>query len=191
MQEVKDKLDAIYQNFELQAEPYKAQAACQKGCAYCCSDAGSIDITTQEGLVIQAAMEAMPRSRQAAMKKALAKEMKKREAGRVSTCPFLMKNSACMIYSVRPFACRRIYSLKKCNAQQPALLSRQVMAMGDQAIKALQQLDGNGYSGHMSYILHMLDAPRFLETYLAGGHRPEEVMAFGKSHGIFINRMVC
>lgn len=191
MQEVKQKLKAIYQDFESQAAPHKSQAACQKGCAYCCSDSGTIDITTQEGLIIQSAMAAMPRSRLAAVKKALAKEMKKREAGHRSPCPFLMKNSVCMIYPVRPFACRRIYSQKKCSAQQPALLSRHVMAMGGQAIKALQQLDRNGYSGHISYILHMLDAPKFLETYRSGECRPEEIMAFGKTHGIFINRMAC
>jgi hypothetical protein len=36
----------------------------------------------------------------------------------------------------------------------------------------------------------MLEAPRFRKTYLAGESKPEEVMAFGKSHGIVINKMV-
>lgn len=184
-----EQLIAIYEDFESQAAPHKSQAACQKGCAYCCTDAGAIDVTTQEGLIIKSAIEAMPRPRQGTLKKALAGEMKKREKGLRAACPFLMKNKACMIYAVRPFACRRIYSLKKCSAQQPALLSRQVMALGDQAIKALQQLDQHGYSGHLTYILHMLEAPRFLETYLAGACKPEEVKDFGKSHQIFINRM--
>ena len=65
-----------------------------------------------------------------------------------------------------------------------------VMDMGDAAIRRLQQLDDTGYSGHLSYILHMLDAPAFLTTYMAGECRPEEVVDFGKSHGIAINRMV-
>ena len=67
---------------------------------------------------------------------------------------------------------------------------RHVGGHGDHAIAALQRLDDNGYSGHLSYILHMLDAPRFLATYQAGDFKPEEVMAFGQSHQIVINRMV-
>lgn len=35
-----------------------------------------------------------------------------------------------------------------------------------------------------------MDAQRFLQTYLAGELKPEEVMAFGKSHQIVINKMV-
>jgi len=36
----------------------------------------------------------------------------------------------------------------------------------------------------------MLDTPRFLATYRAGDFKPEEIMAFGKTHRIVINRMV-
>jgi len=69
------------------------------------------------------------------------------------------------------------------------MLSRQVIDMAARAIKNLQQLDDTGYSGHITYILHMLEAPRFLSTYLAKEYKPEEVMQFGKSHQILINRM--
>jgi len=95
-----------------------------------------------------------------------------------------------MIYDVRPFACRRIYSLKICSRDQHPMLNRRVMAMGDEAIRALQQVDDSGYSGHLSYILFMLNTPAFFSTYLAGEYRPEAVLAFGKSHGIIINRIV-
>ena len=66
----------------------------------------------------------------------------------------------------------------------------QVMGHAADVVKALQRLDDNGYSGHLSYILHMLGAPRFMQTYLAAESKPEEVMAFGKSHDIVINKMV-
>ena len=36
------------------------------------------------------------------------------------------------------------------------------------SVADLQRLDDNGYSGHLSFILHMLDTPRFLATYQAG-----------------------
>ncbi len=64
------------------------------------------------------------------------------------------------------------------------------MTMGDAAIRALQQLDDCGYSDHLSYILHMLDTPAFFKAYLAGEYHPEGIMAFGKTHGNVINRLV-
>jgi uncharacterized protein len=184
------RLQTIYDRFESEAQPYKAQAACRKGCAYCCTDAGAIHITTLEGLAIREAVAGLAKPQRAAIAKTLDKERKRREKGQTAPCPFLMKNKACMIYPARPFACRRIYSLQTCHQAQPPVLSRQVMAMGDLAIRDLQQLDDTGYSGHISYILHMLASDRFLETYLAGAFKPEEVSDFGKSHQILINRMV-
>ena len=190
MEDKKNGLQAIYHDFETAAAPYKTEAACGKGCSFCCSDAGSIHLTTLEGLVIRDRIHRLPRSRLVAVNKLLAVDMKQREHKKRSACPLLMKNRACMIYDVRPFACRRIYSLAVCGPDQHPVLSRQVMAKGDEAIRALQRLDDNGYSGHLSYILHMLDSPDFLNAYLAGEYRPEAIMAFGKSHGIIINRMM-
>jgi hypothetical protein len=63
------------------------------------------------------------------------------------------------------------------------------MELAEETIKDLRTLDPNGYSGHLSYILHMLSQERFLETYLAGKFEPQAVMAFGKTHRISINRM--
>ena len=184
------QLEAIYTEFETAAAPFKADAACAKGCSFCCSDAGSIDITTLEGLVIRDRIATLPRARQVTVRKALAVDMKCRERGAPSACPLLMKNRACMIYDVRPFACRRIYSLKTCSAAQHPVVSAKAMEAGDVAINALQRLDDTGYSGHLSYILHMLDSSAFLKTYLAGAFEPEAVMVFGKTHGIVINRVV-
>lgn len=159
MKEKKLALDAIYDDFESAAAPFKAEATCEKGCAFCCSDAGSIDITTLEGLLIRDRIQQLSRSRQVAVKKALSADMKRREHKQPSACPLLQKNRACMIYEARPFACHRIYSLKVCSPRQYPVLSRQVMAMGNAAIKALQQLDDCGYSGHLCYILYMLETP--------------------------------
>lgn len=95
-----------------------------------------------------------------------------------------------MIYAVRPFACRRVYSLHVCTKEMPPQLHRRVMERAAETVATLQRLDRNGYTGHLSYILHMLDAPRFTQTYLKGESKPEEVAAFGKSHSIVINKMV-
>jgi Fe-S-cluster containining protein len=185
-----EKLAQIYDRFSEETNGFLSNAACDKGCAFCCTQAGSIDITTLEGLQIRGAINRMPRRRQTETKKALAKEIKKREAGNVVACPFLQKNKTCMIYAVRPFACRRIYSLHRCSPENPPRLSRHYMAVAQETLKTLQRLDEHGYSGHISYILHMLDASRFLETYLDGEFKPEEIMTFGKTHRIFINQIV-
>jgi len=182
-----DKIKDIYKAFETEAVAYKENAACRKGCAYCCTDAGSIDITTLEGLVILKKIRSLLRAQQIKVNKALAGDLKKKENGQRSACPFLMKNKACMIYEIRPFSCRRIYSVHVCSQDNPPTLSRQVLKMAEKTIRELQILDNTGYSGHISYIIHMLKTPKFLSTYLAGEHRPEEVMAFGKTHYISIN----
>ena len=190
---MKQKFDAmktIYEGFEAETAAYRTEAACAKGCAFCCTDAGSIDCTTLEGLAIRNHIGKLPRPRQTTLRKALRRDMKKREAGTTAPCPFLMKNGACSIYAIRPFSCRRIYSLHVCSKKNPPLLSRQVMVIAEKRIAALQRLDDNGYSGHLSFILHMLDSPGFLATYETGDFKPEEIMAFGQSHQIVINRMV-
>jgi Fe-S-cluster containining protein len=184
------ELANIYSAFAQGANGYTCQGACQKGCGFCCTDAGSIDMTTLEGVQIQRAIKLLPRSRQISLAKALAKNLRKREKQETHPCPFLLKNRGCMIYQVRPFACRRIYSNHVCTRENPPQVNRHVMEMAASSIRELQQLDNTGYSGHISFVLHMLDTPAFLETYLAGEFKPEAIMRFGKSHGIVINKMM-
>ncbi|WDP90828.1 MAG: YkgJ family cysteine cluster protein [Desulfobacter sp.] len=185
-----DALEEIYQRFEDQTRELKAEKACSKGCSFCCEAAGSIDITTLEGLRIRQAMAQMPKARQKALTRAFRKEIKARENKEVVPCPFLMKNKACMIYEVRPFSCRRIYSVHVCAKENPPAVSRQVMEAAGRTIGELQKLDDTGYSGHMSFILLMLSVPAFLDVYMNGEFKPTEVMEFGKSHHIGINRMM-
>ena len=71
MEDKKKRLQPIYDDFASLAEPFTAEAACSKGCAFCCSAAGSIDITTLEGLVIRECIARLPRGRQVAVKQLL------------------------------------------------------------------------------------------------------------------------
>ena len=57
-------------------------------------------------------------------------------------------------------------------------------------VKELQHLDATGYSGHLSYILHLMSTPDFKELYQTGGFDPAKIMSFGKKYGIIINRKV-
>ena len=189
MEEKLEQILEIYAAFEADVALYKTDAACKKGCAFCCTHPGSIDITTLEGLAIRTEIMRLPRSLQVKLRKDLKRDMQKRETGRSNPCPFLMQNLACRIYAQRPFACRRVYSLHTCNAECPPMLHRAVMQTAAETIRRLQLLDDTGYSGHLSFILFMLAESKFLETYLAGDYRPAEIMHFGKSHRIVINRM--
>lgn len=183
-------LERIYISFEEAAREYRTGQACGKGCSFCCSHAGSIDMTTLEGVRIRDAVQKFPRPRQKNIEKILYREVREREKGNKVPCPFLMKNNACMIYEVRPFSCRRVYSLHVCTREHPPQVNRKVMEIAQDHIRQLQTLDSTGYSGHISYILHMLDAPAFFTTYQGGGFKPEEITVFGKSHNIIINRSV-
>lgn len=190
MKEKRARLKDIYAAFDADTRDLVKGRACTRGCSFCCREAGSIDITTLEGIAIRKIMEKMPKSRQKTLTKAFRSEIKEREAGRTAPCPFLMKNNACMIYEDRPFSCRRIYSAHLCTQDAPPAVSRQVMGRANQTITELQALDDTGYSGHLSYILYMLSVPAFLKTYTAGEFKPEEIMEFGKAHRIAINRMM-
>ena len=184
------KLSVLYQDFKEQTAPFKTEQACAKGCAYCCTKAGSIDITTLEAWQIKSRIEGFSRSRLKTINRAIRQDIQKREKKRINPCPFLMKNRACMIYNVRPFSCRRIYSLHVCDKDNPPKLNRRAMVLANQALKDLQALDDTGYSGHISFVLHMVNTSKFMDTYGTGRHNPKEIMAFGKSHGIIINKMV-
>ena len=184
------QLKDIYAAFDADTRDLVKSSACTRGCSFCCSQAGSIDITTLEGMAIRKAMEKMPKSRQKTLTKAFRSEIKQRETAKTVPCPFLMKNNACMIYEDRPFSCRRIYSVHLCSQDDPPAVSRRVMERADETIAALQTVDNTGYSGHLSYILYMLSVPAFLKTYTAGEFKPEEIMEFGKAHKIVINRMM-
>jgi hypothetical protein len=55
-------------------------------------------------------------------------------------------------------------------------------------IRKLQALDDTGYSGHISFVLALLENPRVLELYRSGRFKPEAVAEFGRQHRLIINR---
>jgi hypothetical protein len=65
---------------------------------------------------------------------------------------------------------------------------RQAVESARSTVREIQQLDDAGYSGHISYILQLLDDISFRKLYLSGGFAPEQIMKFGKAHGLIINR---
>jgi len=185
---IAERLERIYQDFQRQAAPFLEGAVCRPGCARCCIEVGNVDATTLEGMRIRAFLHSLPRPQRLEIGKALERNRRlKRKPGYVR-CPFLQKNDTCRIYPVRPFSCRQVYSLTPCTGAGPTV-HRQVAHLARETVAALQRLDANGYAGHLSYILELLDDDQFRAFYLAGGFDPARIMHFARPRGLSINRL--
>jgi uncharacterized protein len=181
-----NQLVYLYEQFEKDMRAYKKDALCKAGCSFCCTHFGNVDITTLEGLSIIEYLRRLPKQTQKTLQKKIDKNKKDRENQKTSFCPFLKSDNTCLIYEVRPYSCRRLYSVKKCDQNGPTV-HRQATELSKDTLKMLQSLDSRGYSGHMTYILHLLRQPDFLSLYLSGGFNPVQIATYGKAHGIIIN----
>jgi len=183
---MQNQLIEIYDRFEKDMQPYKKDALCKAGCSFCCTHFGNVDIITLEGLRIIEYLRELPKQMQKSLQKKIEKNQKERENQKTSPCPFLKSDNTCLVYEIRPYSCRKLYSVNKCGRNGPTV-HRQAEELSKETIVKLQDLDSNGYSGHITYILHLLRQPDFLTVYLSGGFNPVKIAAFGKSHGIIIN----
>ena len=182
------RVQNVYEQFEADTAEFRQAAVCKPGCAYCCNEMGTIDITTLEGVMIHERLAQLKRPALSKVTKQLTRDIRRREKNEKTRCPLLQKNNRCMIYTTRPFSCRQLYSLKLCGEQGPTL-HRQAVSLAKTAVAMIQAIDDTGYSGHLSYGLHMLGSEKFWRVYRTGGFNPEEIMVFGKSHNIVSNRM--
>ncbi|MEZ4528339.1 MAG: YkgJ family cysteine cluster protein [Desulfobacterales bacterium] len=185
----KEQLTAIYERFEAESREFWKQAVCRPGCAFCCTNMGNIDVITLEGMIIREHIRDFSSKKKKEMCTRLLRNREEKVKGRTSPCPFLKADQTCLIYEIRPFSCRQLYSLGKCGPAG-ATVHRQARELAGKTVKNLQQLDDNGYSGHISFILHLLDNREFREFYQSGGFDPARIREFGKSGGLLINRMV-
>ncbi|UCH22773.1 MAG: YkgJ family cysteine cluster protein, partial [Deltaproteobacteria bacterium] len=139
------RLNEIYDEFEAEAFEFKKNAACKKGCAFCCTHFGYLDITTLEGIIIQDKINRMAKPARITLSKKLAQNKRLKESQKIAKCPFLNKNNTCLIYDIRPFSCRQLYSLKECRDQGPTV-HRQVVELAKNTVKKIQKLADSGYS---------------------------------------------
>ena len=184
---MQETLQGIYQRYESKAGQFKVQAVCGRGCSFCCSYMGKIDIVTIEGIVLLERLESMPEIEAKEISQGLKQDRTLRRIEKKSACPFLDGQGACRIYDVRPFSCRQLYSLRKCDQGGP-LVHKQAVALARKVVRDIQKLDDTGYSGHHSFILKLLQNETFSNTYSAGGFDPGSIKKFGKKYGIIINR---
>lgn len=189
LKEKKERLEAIYERFDADALEFKKDAICKIGCTYCCTDVGNVDIVTLEGVIIGEKVNRLPQPLKGQVKKKISQNRREKEKEKIARCPFLKEDDTCLIYEVRPFSCRQLYSIRQCRGRGPTV-HRQATELAKEAVREIQHLDDTGYSGHVTFILYLLDKPGFRKLYLSGGFDPGEIAKFGKTHRIVINRFV-
>ena len=187
LEERRKRLMEIYNQFEIEASAFKKQAVCRIGCADCCKNMTTIDITTLEGILIYERINKFPPSIKKEIEKKLRQNKFEKEQKRIVNCPFLKEDNTCLIYDVRPFSCRWLYSIKRCNGGPP-IVHRQVFELSNKTIKEIQRLDENGYSGYISFILYLLDKKIFRKAYISGRPYPEKIIKFAMTHNLLPNR---
>ena len=181
------KLLSLYGEFEAKARAYREAAVCTPGCADCCINVGNVDAVTLEGWIILERMKTLEPGRRSRLHQALAENARIKREATYARCPFLLDNLRCGIYPVRPFSCRRLYSLAPCGESGPTV-HRQVWALAEETIAAIRELDDTGFSGHLSHILLLLQDPDFRRTYQNGEFAPDFIRPFEFARHLFINR---
>jgi uncharacterized protein len=175
------ELQALYRDFEEKTRAYRKDAVCLAGCADCCTNVGSVDAVSLEGWLILERLKTMDPARRSQFKRKLEENARIKREAIYARCAFLMDNGNCAIYPVRPFSCRRLYSLVRCGESGPTV-HRQVWKMAEETVAALQRLDDGGCSGHLSHILLFLQDSALRKAYLDGTLTPELVL--GSDHAV-------
>ncbi|UCG14088.1 MAG: YkgJ family cysteine cluster protein [Deltaproteobacteria bacterium] len=187
LREKKKRVGELYERYELLAKPYTSQAVCSKGCASCCIDVGSVGATTLEGLIILEYLQGWdPRAKQK-MNLSLQQNRNEKLNSALARCAFLDQEQRCLIYPVRPFSCRRLYSVRRCDGQGP-VIHRRALQIGKQMEQALQKLDPEGCSGHLSFVLDLMGNKEFLQAYLRGDWNSEEFREIIQPYGLVVHK---
>ena len=187
LKEKKTRVYELYDKYERLVQPFKSQAVCEKGCASCCIDVGSVGATTLEGLIITEYLQGWGRQALKEINRNLGENRKNKLSQVFSRCAFLDQEQSCRIYAVRPFSCRRLYSVKQCDGQG-AVVHRQAVVLGQKIEKELQELDPDGCSGHLSFILHLLEKTGSREGYLRENWSTEKFKDIIERYEIVVHR---
>jgi uncharacterized protein len=180
------KLQALYREFEEKARSYREAAVCTVGCADCCINVGNVDAVTLEGWMIIERIKTMDPGRRSRLWRMLEDNARTKQEATYTRCAFLMNNHNCAIYPVRPFSCRRLYSLVRCGESGPTV-HRQMWRMAEETVAAIHQLDGGGCSGHLSYVLLLLKDPSLRRVYLDDILTAESLRGFAFATNLCLN----
>lgn len=185
--EKKEQIFQLYNEYERVVQPFKEQSVCERGCASCCIDVGNVGATTLEGMIILEYLQSWDHRAIEELNRSLRENRSEKLNSALVRCPFLDDEASCRIYDVRPFSCRRLYSVKKCDGQG-AVVHRQALVLGQKAEKELQELDPEGCSGHLSFILHLLENEEFRRDYVQGRWRLEDFREIIERYKLVVHR---
>jgi len=183
----KKQIFKLYEKYERLVEPFKDQAVCEKGCASCCIDVGSVGATTLEGLIITEYIQRWDRQAIKEINRGLRENRHGKLNSVLVRCAFLDEEQNCLIYEVRPFSCRRLYSMRRCEGQGP-VVHRQAYIIGQKTEKELQQLDSEGCSGHLSFILRLLEKNGSRQGYLRENWSTEKFKDIIERYELVVHR---
>lgn len=187
LREKSSKLQKLYREFDEAVRERTLGAFCRPGCADCCTNVGNVDVTTLEAWAIQNHLLGLPPAARKEFAKRLKANRKDKSTSRFARCAFLLEDRTCAVYPVRPFSCRRLYSMTVCGETGP-VVHRSVWDLAERTLEALLALDDTGYSGHIAHVLALLNDAAFRNLYLDGGFDPGAIESFAREHGLSINR---
>jgi hypothetical protein len=77
--------------------------------------------------------------------------------------------------------------MKRCGETGPTV-HRRLWTLAERYVDDLRELDDTGCSGHMSYVLLLLNNARFLKSYLEGGFAADQAWELIRDYGLIVNR---
>ncbi len=174
-----ERLYAIYDEFASNLD-----VACQKYCAHCCTR--NVILTTLEGHLI---MDYLKSHRISGWLQAIKSTLHKKRFHPKTTvntiaeyclenkslpeeeihwkwgpCPLLRENE-CMLYPVRPFACRCMVSNRNCRETGSAETDDFVITVNTAFLQTIEHLDSDGCSGNLTNILLCLATEKTRHAY--------------------------
>jgi hypothetical protein len=146
-----------------------------------------VDAVTLEALRILEHIKAMAPGHRSQLKRMIEDSARNRRESTCSLCAFLRDNQSCAVYPVRPFSCRRLYSLVRCGESGPTV-HRQIWQIAEATVSAIQVLDDRGCFGHLSQVLLLLQEPWFGKAYLSGDGVDEALRGCEYAPDLYMNR---
>ena len=183
-----DLIKVLKQVFDdFMAEEYRM--ACGQGCAVCCTH--NLTGTTLESWEMLEALEKAGRRDLLEKVKETAKGKIYRPRLTLNTlamyclshreppseepepepqpCP-LLEDSCCPIYEARPFTCRSMFSLKRCQAGQEAEIPQELISIVNTCMQMIEHMDAGGSYGNLLDLITALSDEKKEGKYKNGEH---------------------
>jgi len=168
-----DELSLLHAVYEFADDVHGSKWACQKGCCTCCTQ--SVTMTTLESIEIvnflkengeepafeklcSAATRVVGPARTVnsfaafCLKGGEEEESRQEPDWNLNPCLFL-QNGSCIIYPVRPFACRCFLSQSSCLERGYAVVDAKTISFNTVLQQIIEHLDAGGGWGNMVHIL--------------------------------------